>query len=272
MARAAGSKSIGLFVRQKLLSTLGLAGSGRTQDGEQIDSAELKVLTAELKRLHRELQLFLADSTPATSLEATLPFPKAVEENFLAEGAPLLPEPSTLPDDQLISPRSGKPLPYSIPMPPPDEIQSFADVDEMENLADRAFAISPRLGALDEPAPKPFPDPLKDLLDDALADLQSAQEEEEEEEQPQEAESEPEEALQEEPEVTDEEEIDESVGENEDEYEEDEAAAQTYDEADQEDEIDEDTDSEQDEPPAPQPPPPMPPNVSGGPPPRKRHT
>ena len=50
---------------------------------------------------------------------------------------------------------------------PPDEPQSFTEGDELEELAERAFSISPRLGHLEEPR-KPFPDPLQDLLEEAL--------------------------------------------------------------------------------------------------------
>jgi len=292
MARAAGSKSIGMYVRQKLLSTLGLADASKPKDGQQLDSSELKLLTAELRRLHRELQIFLADSTPTISPESIPPFPRAVAENFLAEGAPLLPE--SEPTDDAITPSLGH-LPYTTPMPPPDEIHSFAEVDELENLADRAFAISPRLGALDEPQPKPFPDPLKELLNDAFLNSQNEDEEELEEAQPEaeadrggqeELEEEVEEDLVQEKLAEEElvqEEIEEELAEqalaeeevadqgNEEEMEETEEMENIEDEGESED-IDEDPDSEGDEPPTPPTPPPTPPVISGGPPPRKRNT
>lgn len=304
LARAAGSKSVNLFVRQKLISTLGLAGpaNGSTEDS---DAPDLKQLTGELRRLHRELQIFVADSLSnsdytLSSIEP-IPFPTAVQENFLAEGAPLMPEsagfnyrdesPVSLSLNQTVGPDSylndpsqsqyssiqapgdaqsefvrpqlpgafppsdraqfsnfqapitqaatpqpadfGAPpavsygqsdsalppevnsrvqpaysLPpdpgavspantaaaqpaFSIPEPPPEAssippglstssgvdsnssqsapivVQQFAENDELEDLAERAFAISPRLGQLEEPQ-KRFPDPLADLLEEAL--------------------------------------------------------------------------------------------------------
>ena len=98
LARAAGSKSVGLFVRQKLLSTLGLTGAHKASASEILDTPDLKQLTSELRRLHRELQIFVADSltnndySVPTLVEPAIPFPTAVQENFLAEGAPLMPE------------------------------------------------------------------------------------------------------------------------------------------------------------------------------------
>jgi hypothetical protein len=249
MARAAGSKSVGLFVRQKLIATLGL-GIARAEAGEDPHSPDLKQLTGELRRLHRELQIFVADSLihsdyAMPTVENSIPFPTAVQENFLAEGAPLMPEsmelsyraenismpfnevppnsmtaqpnysspaqgmqpaysiapdpnqPSyALPPDSLhiqpaysvpeappetlqtpnpnTSPASS-PNPNSSPSPPgssiheaaPQNLQSFSEHDELEDLAERAFAISPRLGPLEE-AVKRFPDPLKDLLEEGL--------------------------------------------------------------------------------------------------------
>lgn len=293
MASAAGSKSVSVFVRQKLISLLGLMSQGGSAD-DGADEPDLRQLTGELRRLHRELQIFVADSlsnsdyTMAT-MEAA-PFPTAVQENFLAEGAPLMPEsmdrsyytdsreqslgpvfpgqysnsqfanqfsyggigsgssafaPYEVPGDSVmpgesavteeavadsvssadrvvqldyVAPRESGLAPYeippgavqsfasssqdpqsatqpvySIPQAPPETestppmkptaparpvlpvspqqnvsvTKSFAENDELEDLAERAFAISPRLGHIAEPV-KRFPDPLKDLLDDGL--------------------------------------------------------------------------------------------------------
>jgi hypothetical protein len=230
MARAAGSKSVGLFVRQKLIATLGLGTIRTGSAGDDPEAPDLKQLTSELRRLHRELQIFVADSLSnsdyATPMEISIPFPTAVQENFLAEGAPLMPEsmelrylpenisipfseaqppysiPQAPPENMQgrpafsIPPEQATPA-YSVPQAPPDptqaqpaysvpqappdpnqaaysvqqvtpeKTQGFAEDDELEDLAERAFAISPRLGQLDE-AVKRFPDPLKDLLEDAL--------------------------------------------------------------------------------------------------------
>jgi hypothetical protein len=255
MARAAGSKSVGLFVRQKLIGTLGL-GITRAEAGEDPHSPDLKQLTGELRRLHRELQIFVADSLihsdyAMPTVESSIPFPTAVQENFLAEGAPLMPEsmelsyradnisipfnevpPNSMTAQPNYSSASGmqQPVPgmqsasgmqpaysiapdpnqptyelppdslhiqpaYSVPEAPPEttpipspnstptqtqpplgssvhqavsqNMQSFSEHDELEDLAERAFAISPRLGPLEESV-KRFPDPLQDLLDEGL--------------------------------------------------------------------------------------------------------
>lgn len=270
MARAAGSKSVNLFVRQKLISTLGLAGPGNGSPDES-DAPDLKQLTGELRRLHRELQIFVADSLSNSDYPTSIqpiPFPTAVQENFLAEGAPLMaesvgftyredpqteltrpqlpgafppsdrpqysnfqapitqaatPQPadfgapqvvssgqsesasptevnsrlqpaySLLPDPGAAASVAGAAAPpaFSPPEAPPEVssaqhglntpsvspsntiqsapivVQQFAENDELEDLAERAFSISPRLGPLEEPQ-KRFPDPLADLLEEAL--------------------------------------------------------------------------------------------------------
>lgn len=299
MARAAGLKSVNSFVRQKLIATLGLAAPGAGA-AEENDGPDIKQLTGELRRLHRELQIFVADSLSnsdyVTAAIEPIPFPTAVQENFLAEGAPLMPEsvgftyrddsiaasafgaatdlsafstesspgqssfgqpqsvsgqnyarpqlpgqfppvgrpqysnfqapivqaatpqttdlqaPSAVsaagsapsqnpglqpayampPDPNMNEAVSSQPA-FSVPEAPPEtsspampsqaqpsmpqspsqapasapNVQQFAENDELEDLAERAFAISPRLGQLDE-AQRRFPDPLRDLLEDAL--------------------------------------------------------------------------------------------------------
>lgn len=441
MARAAGSKSVGQFVRQKLIGTLGLA-TPRTGAAEDIDAPDIKQLTGELRRLHRELQIFVADSLSnsdytMSSIEP-IPFPTAVAENFLAEGAPLMPEsvgysyrsesnislpfseassspaypvdasesqfqtgqpqtpdqqqspflteyprpqlPGQFPPDSAaanssqlsqqtgfqptiqptnqpssqptirpsIQPSINQTRPaqttdlqapqavpaansdlqanpgiqpayaitpdpnaasyaipdpatmqpaYSVPEAPPEptssspqpaaplpsptqpsaQVQSFAENDELEDLAERAFAISPRLGQLDE-AVKRFPDPLKDLLEDALINGLDEVDEEVAESEATESDL-PESEEDQEPPVSDQqteesssdvENFDTDESENasiEEQFEEeanyDQSEPETLTEA--EDEVVSD-DAPMD------PPPPQPPPISGGPPPRKRRT
>ncbi len=315
MARAAGSKSVGLFVRQKLITTLGL-GTVRTDAGDDTEAPDLKQLTSELRRLHRELQIFVADSLSnsdySTSSENAIPFPTAVQENFLAEGAPLMPEsmelrylpenisipfseaqppysiplappesiqpaynvPPTSPDPIQAQPAysilqappdpTQTPQPYSVPQAPPEKIQGFAEHDELEDLAERAFAISPRLGQLDE-AVKRFPDPLKDLLEGALINGVDDEEEysdvdgEDElaAELPVEAES-------------DVEKFESSESEIEQHHEDAEEAPVNDDLAPETPTASEEASQEED--PSAETPPQIPPPISGGPPPRKRPT
>lgn len=277
MARAAGSKSVGLFVRQKLLSTLGLSGPHKSSPSEILDTPDLKQLTSELRRLHRELQIFVADSltnsdySVPTLVEPSIPFPTAVQENFLADGAPLMPEsmvenyggsagiqpPYALPDNlsalNTSLPSHDVEPPYSIPEAPPDELQSFTERDELEELAERAFSISPRLGQLEEPR-KPFPDPLQDLLEEAL--LGGGEDEEEGSAPNQDQGVTPDEPT----------ETDEAFESNEDEQllEPD---AQEFESEELEPETGSSSDEDDQSPPDP---PPIPPPFSGGPPPRKR--
>ncbi|CAN5678579.1 hypothetical protein BH10CYA1_BH10CYA1_63700 [soil metagenome] len=409
MARAAGSKSVGLFVRQKLIATLGLAAprTGATED----EAPDLKQLTGELRRLHRELQIFVADSLSNSDYTMSsiqpIPFPTAVPENFLAEGAPLMPEsvgytyraesnisipfgeapgsaypyeesesqfstaqtqlpflaeypkpqlPGQFPPDSVVAntqatnqqvstqpsitqaripqttdlqapsgippantePQSNQgiqpaysiapdpdassyaiPNPatmqpaFSVPEAPPETPrfaaqpampipaptqpsvpfgQSFAENDELEDLAERAFAISPRLGQLDE-AVKRFPDPLKDLLEDALINGLD-----EEEEEVLESNSEAQEEQEESPATeTQTEDQAEDVENFESDQSESGPSEETIEEEtashDSEPETLEETEDKANDPVADtDPPPQQPPPISGGPPPRKHRT
>ena len=293
LARSQGSTSVGLFVRQKLLATLGLSRKKATEK-----ALDLKYLTGELRRIHRELQIFLVESQP------TIPtYPKPVEQNFLTDGAPLLPEPSrpasgqmfpsqVLPYSMPLQSQLGlsKPLPFFTPSLTPDvplsfpsgdadasqsdhmdslaevgsETEAYTDVDDnMEELAERAFAISPRLGPLEQPSAgvKAFPDPLNDLLEKALTEgLDAALEQVEEELAQTDKRSESEDPF----EYKEEADLEEYPQEEFEEV----PPAELHDdepEAEPEDELDYGS-----PPPANQPP--IPPNLSGGPPPRKRPT
>lgn len=100
LARAAGSKSISAFLRQQIIASLGL-GNSAGPVAASASGPDMKQLTGELRRLHRELQIFVADSLPnndyataANAMEGSIPFPTAVQENFLTEGVPLIPESS----------------------------------------------------------------------------------------------------------------------------------------------------------------------------------
>jgi hypothetical protein len=178
LSRAAGSRSIGLFAREKLLNALGLSSASATG---RAAGPDLKSATSDIRRLHRELQNFIAESlstkdhayntaaaaqpvnepnmylSPAAEDMPSLQTP-VIESPVLESGPPtLLPGSSGLYTTHEI----GDPL-----------IQEQAQTgDEMEELAERAFAISPRLGAIDEFSDDdlPFSDPLDELLGDMMA-------------------------------------------------------------------------------------------------------
>jgi hypothetical protein len=136
LARAANAKSMGLFVRQKLLAALGIEGGlALSSSGESALSpqAVTQILT-ELHRLHGELKGFVAESVAHYSIEPIAEKPAA------------------------ISPAG----------------ESSVMNDDFEELAGRTFAISPRLGELESPqavpdAQKPDPldvvPPMRDPLD-----------------------------------------------------------------------------------------------------------
>lgn len=214
-AKAAGARSVGMFVRQRILSTLGLdkdANPLPRRSGEK--DPDWRFISYELRRLHRELKMLIEESGTTTSLQTanadldgalaqmaatidgapstrdeflsgTVP---VLKENFLADGAPLAPAPADSPDASFTmevtyqppgSPDlsipatvSANPTPQALPR---EQIKPvLTQRDELEVLADRAFAISPRLGSID-PTPPPealatrsFSDTLNDLLDQGL--------------------------------------------------------------------------------------------------------
>jgi hypothetical protein len=135
LARAANAKSMGVFVRQKLLAALGIEGSlGDEQipatNGNEID---LDVIVADLRRVHGELKAFVAESLSPYSPEAFGQAEHAADANLqefndFEQGDEV--------EDELVS-------------------QAVAEVeathnDELEKVAERTFAISPRLGPIGE--------------------------------------------------------------------------------------------------------------------------
>src|SRR5262245_57432848 len=65
LSRAAGAKSMGIFVRQKLLSALGIEGATLVA-AQQQPGPNVKRLTGELTRLHAQLKEFVAESLAPT--------------------------------------------------------------------------------------------------------------------------------------------------------------------------------------------------------------
>jgi hypothetical protein len=117
LARAANAKSMGIFVRQKLLAALGIEGA---EKGGQVGEAapkDIQPLVEELRQLHCDLKSFVAESLSI-----------------------YIPETGGQPIEAL-----------SVSV---EQSHSPSDVgeDEVEQAAKRAFAISPRLGAVEAPA------------------------------------------------------------------------------------------------------------------------
>lgn len=142
LARAANAKSMGVFVRQKLLAALGIEGTLSDEriagaDGTEVD---LDAIVADLKRMHGELKAFVAESLSLYSPEAFGQSESAPDDDSEQLNVFGMIEPA---DDPMVS-------------------QAVADAesidnDELEKVADRAFAISPRLGAIADQAPPPSP-------------------------------------------------------------------------------------------------------------------
>jgi hypothetical protein len=178
LSRAAGAKSMGMFVRQKLLAALGIEGTA-LPPANAAAGPDMLLVAGELKRLHAELKTFVAESLSQAYVREQPEAPyQAVAEPQEApspgEGLPAqydeepVEPPADAPEDlSAVSERSA------------EEPRVFAEAqDKLEQFARRAFAISPRLGAIETPGGLARPsadqvsakrDPLEDLLEDASA-------------------------------------------------------------------------------------------------------
>lgn len=125
LARNAGAKSMGMFVRQQLLEALGIEGQAGGAG-----KIELEPVVSELKRLHYELKEFVSESLSAYSVQYDL--------QKETDAVPVEMEPG---------------LPFVAESPSSASIEADAKspsvFDELEEAASRAFAISPRLGAIE---------------------------------------------------------------------------------------------------------------------------
>jgi hypothetical protein len=136
LARGANAKSMGAFVRQQLLAALGLEGNGQVVKND-INERDLEPVVTELRRLHGELKGFVAETLSQYVINEP-----GVEDDQQPVANPYI-------DDQ-----------YQIAKEPAAEPID----DQLEQVADRMFAISPRLGAI-EPQ-EVIRDPLAELLGD----------------------------------------------------------------------------------------------------------
>jgi hypothetical protein len=172
-----------MFVRQKLLAALGI--EGQPLAAAQSVGPNVKRLTGELTRLHSQLKEFVAESLAPTYV-TELPSPAyavpAPEEHVPNPGEGL-PGGGYEPDQDAEFDYEEAPVTPS-PGPSVGEPRVFVESeDKLEQFARRAFAISPRLGAIElpgdsAPAQNTAParksrDPLDELLEDSSASQDS---------------------------------------------------------------------------------------------------
>lgn len=123
LARAANSKSMGVFVRQRLLAALGIEGAAAADPNAS--NVDVEAILGDLKRVHSELKSFVAESLSPYS-------PDAFGQTEFAETD--LQQLNLFADDEAVSNAVAS-------------IEAAHD-DELERVAERAFAISPRLGTI----------------------------------------------------------------------------------------------------------------------------
>ncbi len=156
LSRAAGAKSMGMFVRQRLLSALGIEGAPLVA-AQQSVGPNVKRLTGELTRLHSQLKEFVAESlAPTYVTELPTPvYPTAPDEPEIPSPGQGLPGPGYDIDEYEEPQFEDEEEPFvaqSPPKPVSGEPRIFMESeDKLEQFARRAFAISPRLGAIELP-------------------------------------------------------------------------------------------------------------------------
>lgn len=120
LARAANAKSMGVFVRQQLLAALGIEGAGGAGGAnQQVQAENLQAALGQIKRLHGELKTFVAESLSLYNVG--LPASASDTEQFESAEQPVMPS-----------------------------LTQAADA--LEVVAERTFAISPRLGPIGQPS------------------------------------------------------------------------------------------------------------------------
>jgi hypothetical protein len=161
LARTAGARSVGTYAREKLLAAVGLNLGSKNLKANR--AQDLTSVTGELKRLHRELQIFIAESLSAK------------DYGYVVNGPP-----QADPSDGTASSTNQSGSDQAITSSENASVGPLQDYGQSakaaEELAERAFIISPRLGAIEEVSNEPmdFSDPLDELLgesDEATATL-----------------------------------------------------------------------------------------------------
>lgn len=110
---------MGIYVRQKLLASLGLDPSAPLEPSAEPASVDVEEVVSQLRRLHSDLKTFVAESISLYGIDPSLVSDMVQGDDVMENFG--LPETS-------------------------HELQS----DDLEQIAERAFAISPRLGAIDQ--------------------------------------------------------------------------------------------------------------------------
>jgi hypothetical protein len=240
LSRASGARSVSIFVKERILASLGIGGAGAA--GSLAGNANLAAVTADIRRLHRDLQVFVSESLSGKDFgysdgeQSPLQGALGKDEQFVgALGSDILDPSELAPAEQnaqttgsngesasheselsdaasaastavpqsvlgaaSLTRGAGKPGGLSIgpaassfpvsnfygekgagsqpnihfPIPASqngaaaNQPRDATVPDDLEELAERAFAISPRLGAIEEiDDDKPmFSDPLDELL------------------------------------------------------------------------------------------------------------
>ncbi len=140
LAKVAGAKSMGIFVRQKLLSAFGMEG---TQPPAPAAGSDVKRVTSDLRRLHGELKAFVSESLSRSYIETQESTSSVVDQSKTDETAPEPVEVNIFPSGESADPTVAGSIEESMS-------RFHQSPDELEQLAQRAFVISPRLGALED--------------------------------------------------------------------------------------------------------------------------
>ena len=60
LSRASGARSVSVFVKERMLASLGIGGSANVANAP--GSLNIAAVTSDIRRLHRDLQVFVAES------------------------------------------------------------------------------------------------------------------------------------------------------------------------------------------------------------------
>lgn len=163
--KASGAKSMGIFVRQQLLTALGLDNAAAPKAAGSPSTPNIKRVLGELNRLHAEVQLFAAEALAQ-------PYNEMIGEMLDADN-----------ELELAPPPTDAPLPPTAETPSNRSASTFAlhnvladfadAAEELADLALKGLELAPRRGILESPgnpdellkgADPQTSDPLQDIL------------------------------------------------------------------------------------------------------------
>jgi len=155
LAREAGAKSMGLFVRQQLLIALGMEAGASAPQSQAVMAGsagpDLEPIKNELKVLHAQLREIVAESLTSYSDDLASAEPEPAAD--FAEGLPSAAIKFAMEDTAYGGASDNLSDLGSIN----ESFENgFEEGDELEQIAKKTFAISPRLGEFDNVAAKPF--------------------------------------------------------------------------------------------------------------------